>query len=279
MNAKNGTQMNAEKTDQGRSCKPFKFDLALSVLSAFICVLFFCAVCPAQIHPHSFSPRQLGIMQAWYRADAITALADGDPVASWVDSTANARTLTQSTADYRPAYKVSIQNGRPAIRFDGTNDMLSGAFAGSVQFTVFSVQRPDIFTQFETIYRASGIISYNMWAQYHSAAPQTLLQFGFVAVEGWYQYYPAHASSTTVPELWTLRYDQSWWRAWVNGGALTADAQTHTPYLGTVLNVGAWATEANAFDGDMFELAFFAEALSDRDRQRVERYLARKWGL
>ena len=34
--------MNAEKTDQGRSCKPFKFDLALSVFSAFICVLLLC---------------------------------------------------------------------------------------------------------------------------------------------------------------------------------------------------------------------------------------------
>jgi hypothetical protein len=270
--------MNAEKTDQGRSCKPFKFDLALSVLSAFICVLLLCAVCPAQVHPHSFSPRQLGIMQAWYRADAVTALADGDPVASWVDSTANARTLAQSTADYRPAYKVSIQNGRPAIRFDGTNDTLTGAFGGSLQFTVFSVQRPDIFTPYETIYMALAI-GYNVWALYPTAAPQTRLSFGFDVLEGSSYYYPWHASSTTVPELWTVRYDQSWWRSWVNGGALDAQAETRPPYTGTVLAVGAWWQGFRHLDGDIFELAFFAEALSDRDRQRVERYLARKWGL
>jgi len=268
--------MNAEKKDQGRSCKPFKFDLALSVLSAFICVLLLCAVCPAQIHPHSFSPRQLGIMQAWYRADAITALADGDPVASWVDSTANARTLAQSTADYRPAYKVSIQNGRPAIRFDGSNDMLTGAFAGSVQFTVFSVQRPDTIFDYETLYLALSGGDAASFAGYSDA---THLFLGFWGPEGWGYYFPGHASSTVVPEAWTSRYDQAWWRAWVNRGALTPAPQTKLPIIGISINVGAWVQGAQHFDGDIFELAFFAEALSDRDRQRVERYLARKWGL
>jgi len=233
-------------------------------------------VCSAQIHPHSFSPRQLGIMQAWYRADAITSLADGDPVASWVDSTANARTLTQGTADYRPVYKVSIQNGRPAIRFDGSNGMLIGAFAGSLQWTVFSVQRPDIFTSYGTIYLADGP-NYNMWAGYGSAAPQSDLTFGFFGVEGWSYYVPSHVSSTAVPELWTLRYDQSYWRSWVDGGALAPQAETKPPNIGTTFNVGSWWQGFRQFDGDIFELAFFNVALSDRDRQRVERYLTRKW--
>ena len=229
--------------------------------------------CFAQMHPHSFSPRQLGGMQAWYRADAITALADGDPVASWVDSTANARTLAQSTADYRPAYKVSIQNGRPAIRFDGTDDMLSGAFAGSLQFTVFSVQRPHVFIAASMIYRAGE--SYNFFGAYHNL---TTLWFGFLGSD-WKQYYPLHTTSMVLPELWTLRYDQAWWRLWVNGGALTPQAEITAPNVGSQFVVAAQAQGTHHFDGDIFELAFFAEALSDRDRQRVERYLARKWGL
>jgi len=257
------------------SLRPTAYSLLLLLVTAYSLQP---TACFAQVHPHSFSPRQLGIMQAWYRADIITALADGDPIASWVDSTANARTLTQSTADYRPAYKVSIQNGRPAIRFDGSNDMLSGAFAGSLQFTAFSVQRPDIFTDYETVYLAQGI-NYNVWAAYETAAPQTQLTFGFYGLEGWSYYLPWHASSTTVPELWTLRYDQSWWRSWVNGGALAPQAETNSPKIGTTINVGSWSQSFRQFDGDIFELAFFAVALSDRDRQRVERYLLRKWGL
>ena len=212
-------------------------------------------------------------MQAWYRADAITGLADGDPVASWVDSTANARTLTQSTADYRPAYKVSIQNGRPAIRFDGSNDRLTGAFAGSLQFTVFSVQRPDTLGAWATIYQASPM---NVWATY--STDPTIVRFAFEDPARNY-YYVAHAASTSVPELWTLRYDQSWWRLWVKGGALVPLAETDSPAGGTTLFIGVAGSYSYYFDGDIFELAFFAEALSDRDRQRVERYLARKWGL
>ena len=267
--------MNAEKKDQGRSCKPFKFDLALSVLSAFICVLLLCAVCPAQIHPHSFSPRQLGIMQAWYRADAITSLADGDPVASWVDSTANARTLAQSTADYRPAYKVSIQNGRPAIRFDGLDDWVSGAFGGSLKFTVFSVQRPEIFALSETIYLVPSPAR-NLWGKWLNSVT---LHFGFWSAEGYSDYYPSHTPSMTTPEMWTLFYDQSSWRLWIDGNALAPQADTKVPGLGTIVQVGGWVGLSRYWDGDIFELAFFAEALSDRDRQRVERYLARKWGL
>jgi len=235
--------------------------------------------CFAQVHPHSFSPRQLGIMQAWYRVDAITGLADGDPVASWVDSTANARTLTQSTADYRPAYKVSIQNGRPAIRFDGTNDLLTGAFAGSLQFTVFSVQRPDIVTYLNTVYAEVG--SYlNLWAIFGDPGPPARIWFGFTYLPaGQSDYIAVHPISTAVPELWTLRYDQSWWRSWVNGGALNPKAETNSPKVGTTINVGSWSQSVRQFDGDIFELAFFNVALSDRDRQRVERYLLRKWGL
>jgi len=232
--------------------------------------------CFAQMHPHSFSPRQLGGMQAWYRADAITGLADGDPVASWVDSTANARTLTQSTADYRPAYKVSIQNGRPAIRFDGIDDMLSGAFGGSLQFTVFSVQRPDVIETYDTVYVGYSPGHPNVWGTYFSSLE---LSLGFDYAGGWIGYYPLHTSPTTSPELWTFRYDQTWLRSWANGGALAPQAETRSPYVGTLLIVGSWLAVRRYFDGDIFELAFFAEALSDRDRQRVERYLLRKWGL
>ena len=231
--------------------------------------------CFAQMHPHSFSPRQLGIMQAWYRADAITGLADGDPVASWVDSTANARTLTQSTADYRPAYKVSIQNGRPAIRFDGTNDMLSGAFAGSLQFTVFTVQRTDD-SAWGTVYLALTSVP-NIWAD---EGDTTHISFNFSKVGGGSSYYyPWYVNSMNVPEVWALYYDQSWWRSWVNGEPLDPQAETATPILASQLNIGGLPLWTSFFDGDIFELAFFAEALSDRDRQRVERYLLRKWGL
>jgi hypothetical protein len=210
-------------------------------------------------------------MQAWYRADIITALADGDPVASWVDSTANARTLAQGTADYRPAYKVSIQNGRPAIRFDGSNDMLTGAFAGSVQFTVFSVQRPDALIGDRTVYVAGA---YNMAVEFISTTI-----YNTFTDPGYHTYASAHVTSTVAPELWGFRYDQANFTLWINGAAFPPLVYAGSPTIATSVAVGDFWSGFRPFDGDIFELAFFAVALSDRDRQRVERYLARKWGL
>ena len=43
-------------------------------------------------------------------------------------------------------------------------------------------------------------------------------------------------------------------------------------------NVGSWNTGAY-MDGDIAELIIYNAKLSDHDRQRVEVYLARKWGL
>jgi len=268
--------MNAEKKDQGRSCKPFKFDLALSVLSAFICVLLLCAVCPAQIHPHSFSPRQLGIMQAWYRADAVTALADGDPVASWVDSTANARTLAQGTADYRPAYKVSIQNGRPAIRFDGTNDYMSGTGFTLAQCTILTVQRPDVL--------CANLCS--LWRVADDRGPfmvqrPSVIGVGFRRTD--YSFFSLDApnvASLTVPEVWSWAYDGITSAVYVDGTLVGSVDESGIPVASVQQAIGGWGGPANyPWSGDIHEIIVLNAAGSDRDRQRVERYLARKWGL
>jgi len=262
-------------SDFGFRISDFKRAVLLLLLLSAFCLL---PSAFGQVHPHSFSPRQLGGMQAWYRADAITSLADGDPVASWVDSTANARTLAQSTADYRPAYRVSIQNGRPAIRFDGSNDMLSGASFAATQWTIFSVQRPDEVALYRTVYNIwpGKPNESNVWATFLNT---NNLFFRFKDTT-WSMYYPAHSTSITVPEAWSLRFDNVGWTSWVNGIALSPQSETTlVPGGGTNVNVGSWLQDIRQWDGDIFELAFFAEALSDRDRQRVERYLARKWGL
>ena len=86
-----------------------------------------------------FNPASLGTLAAWWDANSIGTLyttsalstnvaADADPVGGWTDKSGNGVTLSQATAGKRPLYKTSIQNGLPAILFDGTNDvMTSGA--------------------------------------------------------------------------------------------------------------------------------------------------------
>lgn len=62
----------------------------------------------------------------WAKADALSGYSDTDPVPSWPDVRGAAfPPAEQSTASYRPLYRTGIQNGKPGLWFDGSNDLLS----------------------------------------------------------------------------------------------------------------------------------------------------------
>jgi hypothetical protein len=70
----------------------------------------------------------------WWMADSgvftdvtrtIPATNDGDIAKGWTDNSPMARHATEATNG--PALKLNIQNGKPVLRFDGSNDQLSTA--------------------------------------------------------------------------------------------------------------------------------------------------------
>jgi len=75
-----------------------------------------------------FSPASLPNLLAWWEADSFS-LADGTAIGGvgneWLDQSGGGNSLTQSTAGARPVFKTGIVNGKPVIRFDGTDDFLS----------------------------------------------------------------------------------------------------------------------------------------------------------
>lgn len=83
----------------------------------------------------------------WLKADAITGLADTDPVASWVDSSSNNNTATQGTAGARPLFRTGMVNGLPVVRFDGVDDFIESPYSasdnpGTDSQSIFAVFRP-----------------------------------------------------------------------------------------------------------------------------------------
>lgn len=74
-----------------------------------------------------------------------SGVTDGDPVVCWQSIDSNRRQLCQTTASKRPSYVASGINSKPAIDFDGTDDLLmaSTAFLTGTSGTVIVVYRID----------------------------------------------------------------------------------------------------------------------------------------
>lgn len=72
-----------------------------------------------------------------YNPDSLN-LSDGDSVSTLTDSVSN-NDLTGTG----PIYRESVVNGRPVVRFDGTDDSLSGSFSTTIPqpYTVMLVQQ------------------------------------------------------------------------------------------------------------------------------------------
>jgi len=104
-----------------------------------------------------FSPRSLPGLGLWLDAsdpstlyDATTGgslVAANGAVARLEDKSGNGRHLTQATLNNRPLRKTSVQNGRDALEFDGTNDFLERLNSGlnaQADFCYVAVHRFDI---------------------------------------------------------------------------------------------------------------------------------------
>jgi hypothetical protein len=78
----------------------------------------------SQASASPWTPATPAGLLAWYKADAITGLSDGDPIGTWPDSSGNGRDLTQATAAAKPTYKTNRQNGLPGVLTDTVDDAI-----------------------------------------------------------------------------------------------------------------------------------------------------------
>jgi len=237
--------------------------------------------CFAQVHPHSFSPRMLsGSLQVWLRADAITGLNDGDGVATWPDSSGNGRDFTQSTVGWRPLYKTAIRNGRPVVRFAAAGTRLD--YPPGLNFTSMTV-----FVVGKANAAPFTFILPSAYNWYYFAVASNSLWWGYATLSP-----PIGDRVTVIDPALGAWHVYSAWRSnigssyllsqAIDGGSGTSVAVEGDPLLSTSASIGAWPWDPPTFrplDGDIAEIVIYNQALSDRDRQRVERYLARKWGL
>jgi hypothetical protein len=96
-------------------------------------------------------PAQLPALALWFRSDArvykdtsftTPVSADGDPGAGWKSAGGPANSVNQTTGAAQPVWHTNVQNGRPALRFNGGSQTflpLASALAASATYSYFAV--------------------------------------------------------------------------------------------------------------------------------------------
>lgn len=229
--------------------------------------------------PAPFSPLAIGNLAAWYNADQQVEAADAD-VATLVDRSGNGHDFTAGAGD-RPQLKHSFIGGKKSLAFvaASTESMTcaSGLLNGAGAASYFAVakrandppagggdQGPLI-----AAFTAAGNDSHWPFSDgniYEAFGTDTRKTVGDPT--------PSLASGFRIYSVHSAAGD---FRAYLDATSIFSTG-TNTAGLGTSTRVIA-ANGAAYFDGWLAELVFFSAALSSGDREKMEGYLAWKYGL
>lgn len=230
-----------------------------------------------------WTPRDLASPpKAWFAANTHSPfLSDGDLVSTWTDLTPNKKDVTNS-GSARPVYKNAIQNGLPVIRFDGYEDVLIGS-ALSNYFTASTGQSIAIckFTS-----NTDSGVGYSNDAVHSDTGGYHAL-YGRAGSTNTVGAYNWDTNADTVetamtPGTWAIL---SWQHASGNvgirrdGGTLSESASGDTGVITSTLRIGQGYAGSLYSELDLGEILFFDTILSASDREKIEGYLAHKWGL
>jgi hypothetical protein len=244
-----------------------------------------------------WTPAALGSALAlWLDADdAATITLNGSTVSQWNDKSGNARNVSQATSANQPTRTASGLNGKPVLTFDGADwlfnanpgallrNVAGGTVAAVLNYTNNSTQRLPIAamngtgatTRMAVALQNTGrtnIISRRLDAEGASTVSSP----------------PAYTNGTNVIQVGVARYSDGALDQFINGSAggtgsfpssgNSSDTNSATLVIGGTSSDGG-VTLVNQMLGFVGEAVYTNSALSTADRQRLEGYLAWKWGL
>jgi hypothetical protein len=218
----------------------------------------------------SFSPLDIAGCVLWLKADALS-LSDGDPVATWADSSGQNNDATQS-GSARPTYQTNELNGLPVVRFDGNNDLmlLTSPITSSSPISGFVVYKK----------RTTGVIMVPLCGPTASFSPYFINEYSngvmYVSSEG--NYTEATIEHTSFICSSTVISAGPSFAVWFNGSTQSLAAPAPGGNLDSFDRIGARAT-SECSDGDIAEIIIYDSALSTTNRQAVENFLMTKYAL
>lgn len=197
-------------------------------------------------------------------------------VSQWADQPSNGFLATQLTAGKQPLWVDGVQNGRPALRFDGDDTFsVNTAGPGGTQITVFIVAKGKSYEDLVCYATNNDAVIYpwrsesgqERWMVGPDGAFNNSLDAGLVAGEwnvGVAKWAAGQANGMAT------------WR----NGVLVAERDAYTTTMPTVpLWIGSGQGLVGFTEGDVAEILVYDVGLSDADRTSVQEYLSQKYAL
>ncbi|MCC5843543.1 MAG: hypothetical protein JJU05_04755 [Verrucomicrobia bacterium] len=230
----------------------------------------------------AWSPAEMPGIVGWYDAsDAATLTADGGSVSQWADKSGNELHLTQSEAARRPATGATTINGTNAIKFDGVDDRLNTStnpFGSSVNDAfVLAVHRVDARVSNQTLFSLTGSSeNANRWQSHAPWGSEIFFDTGGTGAERLRTNYDVSVGDVVLAGFYGSTTDNVQ-QIFKNGSLLAGDNSGHSVNTAGNLFVGGIGNHyQNTAIG---EFILLNGTVSTADRQKLEGYLAHKWGL
>jgi hypothetical protein len=245
----------------------------------------------------SFDPRSVGACGAWFDAADVDTIqfASGSNIARWLDKSGfqNHLATNSSNQGFWPTYTSNTLNGKGVLTFSNAG-MLGGYGppTSNTPHTIFVVARPTALPAGQQV-----LFQISMYPNGITSG------FGFVLADyASYKWYvgalyggnEGNYSNNTVASISRTDVVAGTWYGGSNvnttTNGVTGSDSTETPGSITTRASGGRMTVGghwyvyenyyrNFYNGYMAEILVFSKALTVADRQRIEGYLAWKWGL
>jgi prepilin-type N-terminal cleavage/methylation domain-containing protein len=228
---------------------------------------------------------------SWYESTLEESFdADIDPdsdatnkIANWYDivSTSNVKNnASQGSAGNQPTYVKNSINGLPTVRFINADAQYLNLPDGTVpynnsSYTIFFVSKADGFGNYGLL----GSGDYNEW---HCNA------FRYDGVPNIRNYWWGHdipssdVLTSNQPYIFSFYYNNTWGRKiYINGAqrASSSDGNNLSNQATASNNTIGKTVSSEYMNGDIAEIIIFDRALKDEERNSIEIYLSKKWGI
>lgn len=266
------------------------------------------------INPYIFStfqPTDVANLGLWLDAsdsstlfqnsDGTGTVTNGSVVGYWGDKSGNSRNVT-ATGNLRPTFQTSIKNGLSIVRFDGSNDVLTGTgfmYNSVAGVTIFTVVKGNPSYNREILKERNATQGNYIPIQskaFGASNPSPILN-AFITLN--LTDIILQRTTSSFNRDYGTAFDATWrlvgciddapnatYKAFIDGVQTgnqpydrpSLDPSRTTPY--NALNIGAATNSgALAFLCDLAEMIVYTRALTAQERLSVEGYLKTKWGI